>query len=211
MGNRVQEDDKPEVKIDPAQEQAKVQADATAPQDGTLWDIIKMFGYIGLTSFGGGLSAWIYLEAVERRRWLKDDEFFAGLALAQILPGPNVINLSIFIGHRLRGVIGGTMALLSLLLPPTVVVIIVAIVIHKIGISTGVQSALQGIAAGAIGTTLCVGFRSLRNATRRHYWPLFIAVATFVGIGILHISLIYVVLALLPVAFALSWNIDKDV
>jgi hypothetical protein len=36
-------------------------------------------------------------------------------------------------------------------------------------------------------------------------------VATFVGIGILHISLIYVVLALLPVAFALSWNIDKDV
>jgi chromate transporter len=203
MGNRVQEDDKLDPKDDTMDDLA------AGPVSG-IWDIIKMFGYIGLTSFGGGLSAWIYLEAVERRRWLKDDEFFAGLALAQILPGPNVLNLSIFIGHRRRGVIGATAALLSLLLPPMVVVIALAMLIHRIGISTGMQSALQGIAAGAIGTTLCVGYRSLHNAMRRHYWPLFIAMATFVGAGVMHISLIYVVLGLLPVSFALSWNIDKD-
>jgi chromate transporter len=181
------------------------------PESGTLWQIIMVFGRIGLTSFGGGLSAWIYLEAVERRRWLKDDEFFAGLALAQILPGPNVINLSIFIGHRLRGIAGGAAALLSLLLPPMTVVIALAMLIHRFGINTGMQSLLQGIAAGAIGTALCVGFRSLRNASRVHSWPLFIAAATFAAIGFFHISLTYVVLGLLPVAFALSWNIDEDV
>ncbi|HWZ48611.1 MAG TPA: chromate transporter [Herbaspirillum sp.] len=200
----MQEDDKPDLKNETVDEFAD------GPASGTLWDLIKMFGYIGLTSFGGGLSAWIYLEAVERRRWLKDDEFFAGLALAQILPGPNVLNLAIFIGHRRSGVIGATAALLSLLLPPMVVVIAIAMLIHRIGISTGMQSALQGIAAGAIGTTLCVGYRSLRNAMRRHYWPIFIAMATFVGTGILHISLIYVVLGLLPISFALSWYIDQD-
>jgi chromate transporter len=176
----------------------------------SLWQIALVFGRIGLTSFGGGLSAWIYLESVERRHWLKDDEFFAGLALAQILPGPNVINLSIFVGHRLRGIAGGVAALLSLLLPPMVVVIALAALVHQYGINTGMQSILQGIAAGAIGTTLCVGFRSLRNASRRHRWPLLIAALTFVGIGFFHISLTYVVLALLPVSFALSWNIDKD-
>jgi chromate transporter len=176
---------------------------------GTLWQIMTLFGRIGLTSFGGGLSAWIYLEAVERRRWIKDDEFFAGLALAQVLPGPNVINLSIFIGHKQRGIMGGATAVMSLLLPPMTVVILLAMLIHRFGINPSVQSALQGIAAGAIGTTVCVGYRSLRNATRMHLWPLLVAGMTFVSIGFFHISLIYTVLALLPLSFALAWNIDK--
>jgi chromate transporter len=179
------------------------------PERGTLWQIMTLFGRIGLTSFGGGLSAWIYLEAVERRRWIKDDEFFAGLALAQVLPGPNVINLSIFIGHKQRGIMGGAIAVISLLLPPMTVVILLAMLIHRFGINPSVQSALQGIAAGAIGTTVCVGYRSLRNATRMHLWPLLVAGLTFVSIGYFHISLIYTVLALLPLSFALAWYVDK--
>jgi hypothetical protein len=60
----VQANDKLDIRNDAANKLAD------GPASGALWDIIKMFGYIGLTSFGGGLSAWIYLEAVERRRWL---------------------------------------------------------------------------------------------------------------------------------------------
>ena len=196
-GIRVQEDDKPK--------------NNDIIEHASMMEIIMVFGRIGLTSFGGGLSAWIYLESVERRRWLTAEAFFAGLALAQILPGPNVLNLAIFIGHRLRGIGGATVALSSLLLPPMVVVIALAMAIHHFGISAGVQSTLQGIAAGAVGVTLCVGFRSLRNASRHHYWPLVIAALTFVAIGLLHIALVYVVVGLLPVAFMLSWKLDKDV
>jgi chromate transporter len=206
VGTRVHEEDRSDA--DEANEADEIAS--TGQERGSLWQIIMLFGRIGLTSFGGGLSAWIYLESVERRRWLKDDEFFAGLALAQILPGPNVINLSIFIGHRQRGIAGGIAAVLSLLLPPMAVVIGLAMLVHRYGINSTMESVLQGIAAGAIGTTICVGFRSLRNATRVHRWPLLIAALTFVSIGFFHVSLINTVLALLPVSFALSWNIDKD-
>lgn len=65
----------------------------------TLPQIFALFARIGLTSFGGGLSAWIYREVVDRRQWLSEDEFLAGLTLAQILPGPNVINISIYIAR----------------------------------------------------------------------------------------------------------------
>lgn len=177
---------------------------------GSLWQIIMLFGRIGLTSFGGGISAWIYLESVEKRRWLKDDEFFAGLALAQILPGPNVLNLSIFIGHRQRGIAGGIAAVASLLLPPMAVVIALAMLIHHYGINPTMQSVLQGVAAGAIGTAICVGYRSMRNATRVHRWPLIVTAATLLSISYFHISLINTVLMLLPVSFAMAWNLDKD-
>ncbi|HEY4316312.1 MAG TPA: chromate transporter [Herbaspirillum sp.] len=177
---------------------------------GSLWQIVLLFGRIGLTSFGGGLSAWIYLETVEKRRWLKDEEFFAGLALAQILPGPNVLNLSIFIGHRQRGIAGGVAAVVSLLLPPMTVVIGIAALVHLYGINPTMESVLQGIAAGAIGTAICVGYRSLRNATRVHLWPLLITALTLVSISYFHVSLINTVLMLLPLSFALSWKIDKD-
>src|SRR5690349_988656 len=89
----------------------------------TLLQIFVLFFRIGLTSFGGGLSAWIYREVVDRQHWLTEDEFLAGLTLAQILPGPNVINISIYIGQRLRGTAGSILATLSLLLPPMVVAV----------------------------------------------------------------------------------------
>lgn len=172
----------------------------------SLLQIAQVFARIGLTSFGGGLTSWVYMEAVEKRQWLREEEFFAGLAISQILPGPNVLNLSIFIGQRLRGIAGSLTAVLSLLLPPMAVVVAVAMLIHRSGINAGVHSFLEGIAAGAVGLTLCVGIRSLRNAARQQYWPLVIAGLTFVGIGLLHWPLSYVVLGLLPVAFALAWR-----
>src|SRR5215471_7633821 len=89
----------------------------------TLSQIFALFARIGLTSFGGGLSAWIYREVVDKRRRLSEDEFLAGLTLAQILPGPNVINISIYIGQRLRGTVGSATTVLALLLPPMIVAV----------------------------------------------------------------------------------------
>ena len=64
------------------------------PESVGLLQIFALFAQIGLTSFGGGLSAWIYQEVVVRRGWLREGEFIAGLTLAQVLPGPNVINIA---------------------------------------------------------------------------------------------------------------------
>src|SRR5215510_2446811 len=97
-------------------------SDADARPMVTLPEIFMVFARIGLTSFGGGISAWIYRDVVDRRQWLSEAEFLAGLTLAQILPGPNVINVAIYIGQRLRGTAGSVVAGAALLLPPMVVV-----------------------------------------------------------------------------------------
>jgi chromate transporter len=80
--------------------------------------IFLVFFRIGLLSFGGGLSGWMFREVVLLRHWLDEDEFLSGMALGQILPGANVANLTIFIGQRLRGLAGAAAGLFGLLVGP---------------------------------------------------------------------------------------------
>ena len=141
-----------------------------------LPQIFALFARIGLTSFGGGLSAWIYREVVDRRHWLNEDEFLAGLTLAQILPGPNVINISIYIGQRLRGTRGGDTAVLALLLPPMVVAVGLLILFRAYGQLVWLHDLLEGIAAAAIGLTFAVGYRAARHATKANRWAPFVLV-----------------------------------
>ena len=72
----------------------------------SLPELMGAFAKIGLMSFGGALSGWMHREIVMRRHWLEETDFLNGLALAQIMPGANVANLSLYIGHKLRGGIG---------------------------------------------------------------------------------------------------------
>src|ERR1700756_165145 len=91
--------------------------------DVSLLQILLLFARVGLTSFGGGLSAWIYREVVTQRGWLKEEEFLGALTLGQILPGSNVVNLSIYVGYRMKGAMGSAVAVTSLLVPPIVVIV----------------------------------------------------------------------------------------
>jgi chromate transporter len=166
----------------------------------TLPEMFALFGRIGLTSFGGGLSAWIYREVVDRRRWLTEDEFLAGLTLAQILPGPNVINISIYIGQRLRGTAGSLVAALALLLPPMVVAVGLLALFHSYGDLPWLHNLLEGIAAAAIGLTFSVGYRAARHATKTNRWAPAILALVFVSIGVLRWPLIPVVLCVAPLA-----------
>ena len=166
----------------------------------TLPQIFALFARIGLTSFGGGLSAWIYREVVDRRAWLSEDEFLAGLTLAQILPGPNVINISIYIGQRLRGTMGSIIATLALLLPPMVVAVGLLILFRFYGDVAWLHNLLEGIAAAAIGLTFSVGYRAARHATRTNRWAPAVLLLVFLAVGVLRWPLIPVVLCVAPVA-----------
>jgi chromate transporter len=170
----------------------------------TLAEMFAVFARIGLTSFGGGLSAWIYREVVDRRHWLTEDEFLAGLTLAQILPGPNVINISIYIGQRLRGPVGSVTAALSLLLPPMVVAVLLLALFHSYGNLAWLHNLLEGVAAGAIGLTFSVGFRAARHATKTNRWAPAILALVFIAIGVLRWPLIPVVICVAPLAVLIA-------
>ncbi|HVY99932.1 MAG TPA: chromate transporter [Dongiaceae bacterium] len=170
----------------------------------TLPDMFALFARIGLTSFGGGLSAWIYREVVDRRRWLSEDEFLAGLTLSQILPGPNVVNICIYIGQRLRGTAGSVTAVLALLLPPMVVAVLLLVVFRSYGQLAWLHDLLEGIAAAAIGLTFSVGYRAARHATESNRWAPAVLAAVFLAIGVLRWPLIPVVICLAPVAVLIA-------
>ncbi len=185
--------------------------DATEPDVATgapprvpLAEIARLFARIGITSFGGGLSAWMYREVVDRRRWLAEDAFLSGLTLGQIMPGANIVNLSVYIGQRLRGWLGSVVAVTALLLPPTIAVVVLGAVLQRFGEFPWLHDLLEGVAAGAIGLTFSVGFRAARHAASRGRWAPVLVFAVFGLVGLLRWPMIPVVLCLAPVGVALA-------
>lgn len=175
-----------------------------------LLDIFLVFFRIGAFSFGGGLSGWVYRDVVQQRGWIAEQDFLSGMAIAQILPGPNVTNLSIYIGQKLRGTIGAAAALTGLLLVPFFLVIGLYVIYQNVSGIGWVGAATDGVAAAAIGllilTTWKTGIKSGRSIAGG-----VTVVATFVAIGILHLPLLPSVLCIAPLSIAAMWRTaDKD-
>src|SRR4029077_1782264 len=105
----------------------------TAPAQGpTALRLFAIFARIGLTSFGGGLSGWLLRTFVQDYRWLTEEEFLNGLAVAQALPGVNVANMAFWIGSRLRASIGAFASLAGITIPPAIVIIALAAVFSSL-------------------------------------------------------------------------------
>src|SRR5437016_10308161 len=86
-----------------------------------LLDLFVAFALVSLCGFGGVL-AWSRRMLVEQRKWMTAEEFNHAYALCQFLPGPNVVNLSVVFGRRIRGALGSLVALAGLIGPPFVIV-----------------------------------------------------------------------------------------
>lgn len=163
--------------------------------------LFAIFARIGLTSFGGGLSALFMREFVDRRGLMTRDEFLNGLALSQALPGVNVKNLAIWIGYRLHGRRGAIAGFMGTILPPAVVLIVIASLFSSLEHVTLVHFLLIGAGAAAVGLSLSMGMTAAWHVPRRAV-PLILMVATFVAIGIFHVSLVLTVLVFGVLGFA---------
>jgi len=170
-----------------------------------LLELFWVFSKIGILSFGGALSSWIHREVSVKRRWMSETEVLSSLALAQIMPGINVVNLSLFCGQRLRGVTGSFAAVMGVLLPPTILVICISTVYDLFSHFAWVSDLLNGIAAAAIGMLIHMGVKSTQRSARS-IWLLLIVAGIFVGVGILKIHMVFVVLLLGPLSVWLSYR-----
>lgn len=192
---------------DPTGPGAPPEAGATAPDGASrvgLPILFTTFAKIGLMSFGGALSGWMYREIVRRRGWLDEEEFLSGLALGQVMPGANVANLSLFIGQRLRGGVGAVVAIIGMLLPPMVLVVLLAMLYVRLGDIAWLHRLLAGVAAAAIGLTAMVGVRAARRIERRAA-PMAVLLAIFLAVGVLRWPMVPVVLAAAPISVGLAF------
>lgn len=177
--------------------------EANAPRV-TLLSIYRVFFWIGLLSFGGGLMPWIQREVVTVRGWLTDEQFFPGMALAQVLPGVNSTNIAIYVGQHVRGAAGAAVALAAMLTGPFCMVVLAAVSYKFVLGVPAIQIAAAGVATAAIGLLLRTCILAVQAAGRK---PAALAVmaATFVAIGFLHFSLVSVVAVMVPVSILLAW------
>jgi chromate transporter len=181
-------------------------ADLNRPQ--SLSDLFISFTLLALQGFGGVLAV-VQRELVEKKRWMTRDEFVEEWAVAQIMPGPNVVNLSMMIGDRYFGLRGALVALAGMLTVPLLVVLSLAIVYGQFAGNPHVAGALRGMGAVAAGLITATGLK-LIPALSKH--PLGIplsavfGVLTFIGIAILRWPLAWVLLGLGSIACVLTWR-----
>jgi chromate transporter len=171
----------------------------------SLGSLYGVFFRLGLYSFGGGISSWVYREIVAVRRWVTEEEFVAGYALGQILPGVNSTNLTIYLGQHLRGAVGAAVSLAGLLSGPFAVVIAAALAYRYLLQIPGFAAAMAGIAAVAVGMLARLGIVFARRI-EWHPIPMAIMAATFVAVGVFNWPLVWVVLALAPISIASAWH-----
>jgi chromate transporter len=116
-----------------------------------LWPIAREFGTLGLTSFGGGLPAHIRRMTVRQQGWLTEAEFLEALAVAQVMPGGNVVNLAVYIGRRLRGWPGALAAVVAVVAPGLVGLFAVFALFTAQAQAGGVAAGLRGAGAAVVG------------------------------------------------------------
>ena len=164
----------------------------------TLMALFWAFTWLALQGFGG-VVAVVQRELVDKKRWLSREQFIEDWAVAQVLPGPNVVNLSLMIGDRYFGWRGGLVALAGMLTFPLLIVLLLAGLFAGVSDMPQVQGALRGMSAVAAGMITATGLKMLPALKKNVIalpWCWALAALTFVAIAWLRVPLIWV-LALL--------------
>ncbi len=168
----------------------------TPPPAPTLGEAFKYWLKLGFISFGGpaGQISMMHQELVERRRWISEHRFLHALNFCMLLPGPEAIQLAIYISWLMQGIRGAVVAGVMFFMPAFVLLSLLAGIYLSYGNVPAVQGIFYGIKPAVVAIVLFaawrIGSRSIKNKI------LFaIAVLAFIGIFIFKIGFPWIVLA----------------
>ena len=178
------------------------------PRPSSPADLFWSCTWLALQGFGGVLAV-VQRELVEKKRWLTHEEFLEDWAVAQVLPGPNVVNLSLMLGDRYFGLRGAVAAVGGMLAVPLVVILALAILYSHFAAQPQVAGALRGMGAVAGGLIAAVGVKLLPQL-RKHvlgFVPcLVLAAVVVLAIAWFRVPLAWVLLGVGGVACGLTWR-----
>lgn len=169
----------------------------------TTRELFVGFLTVGLSGFGGVLP-FARRMLVDKRRWLTELEFNEVLSLAQFLPGPNIVNVSIIVGRRFQGPIGALAATLGLMLMPLIIILLLAALYGQFAQIEAVRGAANAVSAAAAGLMLAVSFKMARPI-RKTPWQVGISLIAFAAIGVARLPLLWVLAVLAPLSVGMAW------
>lgn len=178
-------------------------ADGRSARPRDIKEIFLVFNRLTLLGFGGVLPM-TQRTLVEDKRWITPDEFVEMLSLSQVLPGPNIINLSLMVGQRFFGWRGACAALAGMLAAPLLIILIVGAAYSTFAHNPAAARALHGMSVVAAGLIIGVCLK-LSLTLRNQSWAWAWAFAAFAGVALARFNLLWVLLVLGPPAVALHW------
>lgn len=118
-----------------------------------LSQFISYFLKLGTIGFGGpvALVGYMHKDLVENRKWISEEEYKQGLALAQLMPGPLAAQLAIYIGYVHHRIIGATLVGLAFILPSFIMVVLLGMLYKLYGGLPWMQAVFYGVGAAVIG------------------------------------------------------------
>lgn len=172
-----------------------------------LADLFLTFTWLALQGFGGVLAV-AQRELVDRKQWLTREAFLDAYSVAQLLPGPNVVNLALMLGDRFFGWRGALAALAGMLLMPLLIVILLAAGYREFADLPAVAGAFRGMGAVAVGLMLAMAIKMTRPLAKSPLGPArcaLLAALTAASIGYFRLPLAWI----LPVLALLGWSLAR--
>ena len=160
-----------------------------------LFKLFMAFFKIGFFTIGGGYAMLplIQKEVVDVNGWLNEEEFLDAIAISQSSPGAVAVNISIFIGYRLGGVVGSIVSTLGTTLPSIIIILIVAIFLYEYKDIAIIQKVFLGIRPAVV-SLIASSVVMLGKALGFSIDKVILAVASFILIVFFDISPVYIIL-----------------
>lgn len=147
----------------------------------TLRQLIMYFLKLGAIGFGGpvALVGYMHRDLVEQRKWITEEDYKEGLALAQLAPGPLAAQLSIYLGYVHYRIIGATLVGIAFVLPSFVMVLALGYAYVKAGGLPWMQAVFYGIGAAVIGIIAISSYKLSRKSLGKDWllWTIAVVVA----------------------------------
>ena len=175
-----------------------------------LWKIFAVFAKIGAFTIGGGYAMIPLIQSeLSRRGWISDDELPDIVALSQSAPGVMAVNVSIFAGHKLRGIKGSIVATLGSILPSFLIILAIAMFFTAFKDNPWVARAFQGIRPAVIALILVPMVNMARKSCKK-WWAWLLAAVSLALVAFLKVSPIYIIICVLVMGFGISYLRSPD-
>lgn len=176
---------------------------ATAPRQISKLELFLGFAEMGLGGFGGVATIARHV-IVDKRKWMSEHDYAAILGMGQILPGGNIINMTVMLGDRFQGPLGSIVALSGLMIMPIIILLGLTLVYDAFAQNPDVQAATVGAGAAAAGLVIGMGIKMGRglDLSPMH---LGFALVTFLAMGVARLPFVGTILVLAPICILATW------
>lgn len=158
-------------------------------------DMFLTFFKIGAFTFGGGFAMIpiIQKEVVDKKKWIKDEEFIDTISIAQSSPGPIAVNSSIFVGYKISGFPGALVCTMGTVLPSFMIILVIAVFFKQFTNNPIFEKIFLGIRPVVVALIFSAVYKLITKA-HLSYKDLTIAIIATLTIVIFKITPIYIIL-----------------